>query len=135
MPRHREFELNHKKQRSSVSNGRFIFNHLDHRSAWMRRYRDLILAHEADLGGESNISESERRLVRRAATLTLQLELMDRQFAESEKLAPTADLEVYQRCSNSLRRLLESLGLRRRPRDVTPQSLDQYLLHRQEAAE
>jgi hypothetical protein len=135
MPRHREFELNAKKQRSSVSNGRFLFNHLDHRSAWMRRYRDLILLHESDLGGEANLLESERRLVRRAATITIELELMERQFAEDQKLADRALLETFQRMTNTLRRTLESLGLRRRPKDISPKSLDEYLRDRAEAAE
>jgi hypothetical protein len=134
MPRHREFERNAKKQRSSVSNGRFLFNHLDHRSAWMRRYRDLILLHVGDLGGEGNVSESELRLVRRAATITIELELMERQFAEDEKLADRALLETFQRMTNTLRRTLESLGLRRRPKDIGPKSIDEYLATR-EAAE
>jgi hypothetical protein len=30
------------------------------------------------------------------------------------------DLETYQRCANSLRRLLEAVGLQRRPRDISP---------------
>jgi hypothetical protein len=38
-------------------------------------------------------------------------------------------LERYQRAVNTLRRVLETLGLQRRPRDITP-SLPQYLAHR-----
>lgn len=38
------------------------------------------------------------------------------------------ELEVFQRASNSLRRLVQALGLQRRAKDVTP-SLDQYLNH------
>jgi hypothetical protein len=33
---------------------------------------------------------------------------------------------MYQRCSNSLRRLLEAVGIQRRARDVTP-SVSEYL--------
>ena len=94
----------------------------------MRRYRDLIQLHESDLGGEDLISESERRLVRRAAMLTLQCELLDHKFALSEGEASVIDLDRYQRASNSLRRLLESLGLQRRQRDVTP-SVEDYVAH------
>jgi hypothetical protein len=91
----------------------------------MRRLRDLIHAHTTDLGGDDYISESERRLIRRAAMLTLQLEMLDQRFANQGE-ASAADLELYQRVSNTLRRLLESLGLQRRQRDVTP-TLTEYL--------
>src|SRR3954453_14666048 len=51
---------------------------------------------------------------------TLQLELLDQRFATEEAEASRIDLETYQCFSNSLRRLLETLGLQRRMRDVTP---------------
>jgi hypothetical protein len=35
-------------------------------------------------------------------------------------------LDLYQRTAGGLRRLLEAIGIQRRPRDVTP-TLDQYL--------
>jgi hypothetical protein len=57
--------------------------------------------------------------------LTVELERMERQFALAGA-ASAEDLETYQRCANSMRRLLESVGLRRRPRDVTS-SLDQVI--------
>ena len=44
---------------------------------------------------------------------------MERQFALDEQASPD-DLETYQRCANSLRRLLESVGLQRRMKDVGP---------------
>jgi len=34
-----------------------------------------------------------------------------------------SDLETYQRCANSLRRLLEAVGLQRRTKDVSELSL------------
>ena len=111
--------------RSAITNGRHVLADVDHRSAAMRRLRDLIQLHTTDLGGDDLISEAERRLIRRAAMLTLQLELLDQKFATDGE-AGRADLELYQRVSNTLRRLLEALGLQRRPRDVTP-TLDQDL--------
>jgi hypothetical protein len=57
--------------------------------------------------------------VRRAALLTLELELLESRFEENDG-AKAAELECYQRVASSLRRLLESLGLKRRARDVTP---------------
>jgi hypothetical protein len=112
--------------RSAITNGRQIISDVDHRSAWMRRLRDLVHAHTADLGGEDATSQAEQVLIRRAAMLTLQLEMMEQRFAANDGEASSHQLEVYQRTSNSLRRLLESLGLKRRPKNITPPTLEQY---------
>ena len=126
----RQKHLTLNKARSCVTNGRHhvLGREVDGRSATMRRFRDLIQLHVSDLGGEDLISESERRLIRRAAMLTLQCELLDQKFALSEGEASVIDLDRYQRASNSLRRLLETLGLQRRQRDVTP-SVEDYVAH------
>ena len=52
--------------RSAISNGTVLFEGIDHRSAWMRRLRDLIADYVSDLGGEDNLSSSEMILVRRS---------------------------------------------------------------------
>ena len=111
--------------RSAISNGSQLFPDIDGRSAWMRRLRDLINHHVSDLGGEAYISEAERRLVRRAAMLTLQLEFMECRWAtEREGEAGPKSLLTYHTCTNTLRRVLETLGLHRRQRDITPNPLD-----------
>jgi hypothetical protein len=46
--------------------------------------------------------------------------------------AEASDLDLYQRTSGNLRRLLESIGLERRAKDVTP-SLSEYLKAREAA--
>ena len=79
--------------------------------------------HLSDLGGESNCSEAEKSLIRRASVLSVELERMEAAFAVDKTDA--AALDAYQRASNSLRRLLESLGLKRRARPV--QNLVQYI--------
>ena len=99
----------------------------------VRRFRDLVIEHKSDLAGADNVSSSERRLIYRAAMLTVQLEMMDAKFAQSEDCAPSRDLESYQRATNTLRRTLESLGLRRRSKVINPPSLSTYL--REQAAE
>ena len=103
-----------RKGRSRVTNGKV----LNQRSPWVRRCKDVIAAHLSDLGGADNTSAAERSIIRRAAVLTTELEVLEVRFAKAGE-ASAADLEVYQRCSNSLRRLLEAVGLQRRPRDVT----------------
>jgi hypothetical protein len=58
-------------------------------------------------------------LVRRISTLTVELERLEATFATAGGAEPE-QLDSYQRVSNTLRRLLESVGLERRARDVTP---------------
>ncbi len=115
-----DFDRRPSKLRSRVSNGSlFIEAGVDGRSAWARRLKDLIEAHTADLGGEGNISAAEQAIIRRAAALICECEVMEARFAKNEGASPS-DLDLYQRTANGLRRLLESLGLGRRARDVTP---------------
>jgi len=86
--------------------------------------RDVIELHISDLGGIEAASEAEKSIIRRAATLTIELERLEAKFSAGKAL--DTDLDMYQRCSNSLRRLLEAVGIQRRPRDVTP-SVSEYL--------
>lgn len=86
---------------------------------WARRMRDLMALHLSDLGGEAAVSAAEKSIIRRAATLTVELERMEERFA-TEGEADADALDLYSRTSGNLRRLLEAIGLRRRPRDVTP---------------
>ena len=106
---------------------------VDQRSPWIRRCKDVIAAHLSDLGGADNTSAAERSIIRRAAVLTTELEVLEVRFAKAGE-ASAADLEVYQRCSNSLRRLLEAIGLQRRPRNLNPKLDDLLLEHQQRAA-
>jgi hypothetical protein len=108
-----------KKGRSAVTNGA-ILPGIDGRSTWARRLRDLVALHVTDLGGDQNISEAERAIIRRAAVIITELERMEKDFALSEGAPGIPELETYQRMANTMRRLLEAIGLQRRPRDVTP---------------
>jgi hypothetical protein len=89
---------------------------IDGRSAWVRRAQKVLAAHLSDV---PDASAAERSIIRRASVLTVELERMERQFALNEQASPD-ELDAYQRCSNSLRRLLESVGLQRRAREVGP---------------
>jgi hypothetical protein len=111
--------------RSAVSNGRRLFVAGDGRSPWSRRYYDLIAAHVADMGGRANLSEAQVALIKRAATLEVELEQMEGKLS----LGETIDLDVFGRATGNLRRVWDSLGLRREPRDVTLES-DQSRLNR-----
>src|SRR5688572_12843031 len=120
VPRH-ALKPSLRKVRSAISNGSSLLPEIDHRSAWMRRLRDLIADHVSDLGGEAEVSASEMLLVRRAAMLALQLELQEQIWAkERDGQAGPKSLDLYLRATGTLRRTLESLGLKRRLKDVTP---------------
>jgi hypothetical protein len=105
--------------RSKVTNGSAVLPGVDGRSTWVRRLRDLIALHLSDLGGIDQASEAEKSVIRRAATLTVELERLEAKFAEAGEATP-ADLDLYQRTAGNLRRLLESVGIQRRPKDITP---------------
>ena len=103
-----------------MTNGTELLPGLEGRSLLARRFRDLIAQHTMDLGGESNVSQAQLSLIRRAAALTVELERWETRFADDDGAKPLA-LDQYQRCLNSLRRVLESLGLERKSRDITPE--------------
>jgi hypothetical protein len=110
------------RQRSAITNGSKLLAGVDGRSPWIRRAKDLIGEHLQDLGGPDNTSAAERSIVRRVAVLSVELEHLETRFATAGE-ANAEDLDLYQRTANSLRRLLEAVGLQRRPRDVTPDPL------------
>jgi hypothetical protein len=108
--------------RSAVGNGRCLLAGVDGRSTWMRRAKDILAAHLSDLGGADNVSEAERSIVQRITVLTIELERLEVRFASSDHADPAA-LDLYTRASGNLRRLLESLGLERRMKDINTMTL------------
>jgi hypothetical protein len=114
--------------RSKVSNGNALFP-ADTTLSWGRRLRDIISLHTADLGGPDFISAAEASIIRRVATETVEMELLELKFAKHGKGAASEDLDLYARISNSLRRHLETIGLKRVSRDITP-TLSEYLMQR-----
>jgi hypothetical protein len=118
--------------RSRITNGNAILNDADGRSRWVRRLRDLVGLHITDLGGPDNVSEAERSILRRASTIEVELEMLEETFAAGNGAAPN-DLLRYSTLSNTMRRLFEAVGLRRRPRDITP-DLSEYLADHDEGA-
>jgi hypothetical protein len=111
--------------RSRITNGSKLLPGVDGRSPWVRRCKDVIAAHLSDLGGADNTSAAECSIIRRAAVLTVELERLEATFALAGEASAEA-LDTYARVAANLRRLLEAVGLKRRPRDVTP-TLTEYL--------
>jgi hypothetical protein len=110
--------------RSAVSNGSKLFAvaGLDGRSQTARRFRDLVETISNDLGGSANLSEAQRQLIRRAATLSIMSESVEADFVRNLAF----DTEQYGILCDRLGRCLQRLGLDRTPRDVSP-SLAGYL--------
>lgn len=105
-----------RRKRSAVTNGTRAFIEGDGNSPWYRRMKDIAQAHVYDLGGPECLSQAQISLCRRAAVLECELERIEGQLS----LGVEADLDAYNRISGGLRRILETIGLKRRPRDITP---------------
>jgi hypothetical protein len=95
---------------------------VDKRGPVPRRFCDLVAEITSDLGGPGELGESQRQIIKRIASMSVWCESMECRMADGEEI----DIDRFQRTSNSLRRLCETIGLRRVPKDVTP-SLDQVM--------
>jgi hypothetical protein len=112
-----------KDQRSAVTNGKRLHVVAPGDNAWARRFRDILAEIVNDLGGHDLLSEAQRQLARRAATISIACERL-----EGEATAGIAiDLDCYGMLVDRLGRCLQRLGIERRPHDVTP-TLDQIAL-------
>jgi hypothetical protein len=109
-----------KRKSSAVSSGRRMFVQGDASSAWSRRYRDIVAGHIGDLGGRAMLSEAEISLIKRVSTLELECEQAEGKLSMGQEI----DLDLYQRMLNTLRRALETLGVERRAKTVTPDGVE-----------
>jgi hypothetical protein len=97
---------------------------LDRRTRAYRRYEAIRGAVLSDMGGEENTSEIKRQLISKFATICLQLEVMEAAAIAGE----TIDADAFGRISGHARRIAETLGMSRRPREITPSVAD-YVAH------
>ena len=100
-------------------------DHLDQRTAAARAARSLVDHLTSDLGGDEQLSAGERELVKRAALCGAIVADFEARWVAGQLV----ELGEYLAAVNVQRRVLATLGLRRRPRDVTP-SLSQYLQYK-----
>jgi hypothetical protein len=103
-----------------MANGVSTLNGVDGRSLVARRYREVAAQIASDLGGADDLTEGMRQIVRTAAGLVVLREDLDVKIINGQKV----DTGDYTRIANSLRRVLVSIGLERRAKDVTPDPLD-----------
>src|SRR6516164_2071066 len=95
---------------------------LDRRTAAYQRTVALIDAIEADAGGHDQLTTGQRQIIQRIALTCALAEHLEARWLSGEEIDPT----IYCTLANAQKRLLELVGLRRLPRDVTP-SLTDYL--------
>jgi hypothetical protein len=114
-----------RRPRSAVTSGRKLFVAGNPNSAWSRRFHDLVVGHVQDAGGRDMLSEAQFALAKRAAGLECELEQMEGRMSQGIEV----DLDRYGRAASHLRRILESLGLDRKPRNITPPSIEEYARH------
>lgn len=95
------------KHRSPAANGKGWLVGLDRRSAQFRRLRDVMRGLLIDI---PQPTERHLQIARRAATLAIICEDLDRQVVQGQAI----DTALYSTASNTLRRLLLDLGLDQR---------------------
>jgi hypothetical protein len=109
------------RHRSRVSNGSKLLPLADGRSVTARRFKDLVEFICVDLGGADRLSEGQKQLVRRAAALSAECERQEALWSRGEA---EFDIAAYSTLTNAVRRVFETIGLKRVPRDVSRFNLE-----------
>jgi hypothetical protein len=112
----KRLDLPQRAFRTAIGNGSAVLDGVDGRTLVARRFREIGAAIAIDLGGESELTEAQKQLVRSVAGLVALRERLDVQAAKGEPI----DSGEYCRISNSLRRCLATIGLHRVPKNVGP---------------
>jgi hypothetical protein len=102
---------------------------MDRRTNAYRRCAELIAHVERDLGGPGRLSNAQQQLIRHAALTTGMIEDLGSRWLSGETIDPT----MFATLTNSARRLFETVGLQRVPREVVP-TVDRYLAGEGKAA-
>jgi hypothetical protein len=106
--------------RSAVTNGRRLHVRPPGDGPWARRFADVLGEIIGDLGGPDTLSEGQRQLARRCATIAISCEAMEGEAAAGNAI----DLETYGQLTDRLGRAFARLGLRRQAKTLT---LAEYL--------
>jgi hypothetical protein len=106
-----------KRPRSAVTSGRKMFVEGNPNSAWSRRYFDLCQSHIHDVScgeGPDALTAAQLSLIHRAAAIACELERLDARLSVGE----TIGLDEYGRAASHLRRIFETLGIKRQAKPV-----------------
>lgn len=93
---------------------------LDRRSTEYRRYEEIRNALVADQGGEDAVSTAVLQITEKTAFIAMTLEAMQMAALSGEDV----DYERYGRLFERMRRGLDTIGLERRARDITPVTVE-----------
>jgi hypothetical protein len=98
-------------------------DHLDNRTIASRRVRELISKITLDVtgGDNSQLTEATKQLIQNAGMLAGIIESSAAAWLSGDPV----DLASYYAALNTQRRILLTLGLDRRQRDVTPETMQQ----------
>ena len=90
------YRVRQPRARSRLSNGTcgMVLPGIDQRSAIARRYRDVMCAIIADLGGESRLSEARLQLIRRFSALVVQAETMEAALVDGKPFDSSAHAHI-----------------------------------------
>jgi hypothetical protein len=109
------------KGRNRVTNGNALFIEGDQRSKAAKRFRDIIAAITADLGGIDRLTEGQKQLIRRCSLISVECEKLESRSVAGEEI----DLDLFGTLTDRLGRTLGRLGLRRVPKVVETPSLSE----------
>ncbi len=96
------------RNRSAISNGSWLLEGVDNRSALGRRFRDLCTSFADDLGGAASLNEPQRALIRQVASVTVESEKLQAAIVKGE----TVDHENLVRLNNLQARLVKQLDIK-----------------------
>jgi hypothetical protein len=106
---------------------------LDGRLQSATKARSLVTAMENDLGGSDQLTTAQRELVKRSALLGAIAEDFEIRWLKHEPVTPIAT-DHYLRAVGVQHRVLQTIGLERRSKTVTP-TLEAYAREVTERAE
>jgi hypothetical protein len=111
----------------------FVDRGTDERSPIARRLRDLVRLHTLDISpnGAEHLSAAQSQLIRRISMIEVQAELMEAKLVAGDD---TVDVESFARISSHLRRMYESLGLRKTKRETVPTLAELVAAHKAKPA-
>jgi hypothetical protein len=108
-------DIPHARVRTAIANGRAILEGVDNRSHTARRYREINALISRDVSPDADLTEAQKQLIRSAAGLVILRERLDVLAVNGKQI----DAGEYCAVSNTLRRVLVTIGLKRVPIDVT----------------
>lgn len=103
-----------KRTGSRVGNGTSLFVEADARSAWARRFRDLVQGYSVHIGGAPTLPQQS--LIRRIAAMDIEAERAEGCMASGQPVS----MSEYAKQAGGQRRLLAQLGFKASKPAITP---------------